>query len=136
MSICQCIKVNGQICTRKASTKVGTKHNFCWQHQNCQSLPKPILPTSGETKHETKHKHTLSISNLDERVKIKDLNDLFSKSGPIIDFKINYGQSNDMDKINTAIITFDDYRDAKDAMTDFNGYKLYAYPINIDLIYP
>jgi hypothetical protein len=38
MLSCQCLKVNGQKCTRTVDLTKG--NNFCWQHQNCQT---PIL---------------------------------------------------------------------------------------------
>src|SRR5437899_12480604 len=36
---CQCLKANGQKCTREASTKAGDNPLFCWQHQKCQKSP-------------------------------------------------------------------------------------------------
>lgn len=38
MTICACIKSNGQQCTRVVSMKKDTNHNFCWQHQNCNNI--------------------------------------------------------------------------------------------------
>ena len=58
MTICACLKPDGKQCTREVSTKAGTNHNFCWQHQNCKNIksniadiPKPIiLPISSPKK--------------------------------------------------------------------------------------
>jgi hypothetical protein len=44
MAICQCIKNNGQKCTRETSTKIGDNSKFCWQHQKCNNI------YGGETK--------------------------------------------------------------------------------------
>jgi hypothetical protein len=36
MTRCQCIKPDGNRCTRDASQKKGDNNKFCWQHQNCK----------------------------------------------------------------------------------------------------
>ena len=38
MSKCQCIKPDGQQCSRDASQKPNTNTNFCWQHQTCTKI--------------------------------------------------------------------------------------------------
>ena len=39
MSQCQCLKSDGQRCTREISTKSGNNNNkFCWQHQKTTEL--------------------------------------------------------------------------------------------------
>src|ERR1700731_2145753 len=46
MSLCLCIKADGQQCTRKAMTKPNKTYphefdpQFCWQHQNCDKSVK------------------------------------------------------------------------------------------------
>ena len=35
MGKCQCLKSNGQQCTRQASSKTGQDQKYCWQHQKC-----------------------------------------------------------------------------------------------------
>ena len=35
---CECLKLDGQQCTRNGSTKKQQNPKFCWQHQNCQDV--------------------------------------------------------------------------------------------------
>ena len=41
MNRCLCYKKNAQQCARDASTKQGTDHRFCWQHQACKRDTQP-----------------------------------------------------------------------------------------------
>ncbi len=44
MSSCQCLKSNGQPCTRTVSYKTGHNSLYCWQHQSCTSqVSNPII---------------------------------------------------------------------------------------------
>lgn len=94
MAICQCIKANGQQCTREVSTKIGTNHNFCWQHQNCINI-KPKLMDIKEKTIETPTKtgqfkvnEPLIVGN-----NISILYSLFKKDDTIIN-KINFVHGN------------------------------------------
>jgi len=40
MSRCNCFNKNGKQCTRDGSTKSNDNPQFCWQHQNCQTIVK------------------------------------------------------------------------------------------------
>ena len=39
MTICQCLTKEGKQCSNQASTKALNNPNYCWQHQNCKTLP-------------------------------------------------------------------------------------------------
>ena len=56
MNRCQCIKNNGQQCTRYVTTKPGQNQQFCWQHQNCSALVENSPITHQSIKQHSAHK--------------------------------------------------------------------------------
>ncbi len=67
---------------------------------------------------------TIYISQLHNRTEYEELNDIFSKYGKLKNLKICSD--------NSALITFEDARSAKDALMDMNGRELDEIELNIN----
>ena len=65
---CQCIKDNGQKCTRDVSKKTGHNPLYCWQHQKCKKTAKLHLKSTAQP-HEVNIKSPTKCPNFAQWIK-------------------------------------------------------------------
>ncbi|KXL45845.1 MAG: hypothetical protein FE78DRAFT_79635 [Acidomyces sp. 'richmondensis'] len=74
----------------------------------------------------------LRVDNLHYDLTESDLHELFSRKGPIVSIKLLYDRHDRSE--GTAFITYENRRDARDAIADYDGQNANGQPIRITMI--